>query len=76
MIIDFKGSWDEHLPFVEFSYNNSYQLSIAMAPFEALYGRRCKSLIGWFEVVASSRLGTDLIFKTLEKVYFIRIDCK
>ena len=43
-----------------------------MAPFEALYGRRCKSLIGWFEVVASSRLGTDLIYKTLEKVYFIR----
>ena len=38
VIIDFKGSWDEHLPFVEFSYNNSYQLSIAMAPFEALYG--------------------------------------
>ena len=52
-IIDFKVNWDKHLPLVEFSYNNSYHLSISMAPFEALYGRRCRSLIGWFEVCES-----------------------
>ncbi|WMV37963.1 hypothetical protein MTR67_031348 [Solanum verrucosum] len=44
-VIDFKGSWDDHLPLINFSYNNSYHSSIAMAPFEALYGRRCRSLI-------------------------------
>ena len=49
-IIDFKGNRDKHLPLVEFFYNNNYQSSISMAPFEALYGRRCRSSIGWFEV--------------------------
>ena len=39
-MIDFKGSWEDHLHLAEFSYNNSYQASIKMAPFEALYGRR------------------------------------
>ena len=40
-VLDFKGEWDQHLPLVEFSYNNSYQSTIGMAPYEALYGRRC-----------------------------------
>ena len=39
--IDFKGSWDEHLPLVEFAYNNSYHASIGIPPSEALYGRKC-----------------------------------
>ena len=43
-MIDFKGIWDDHLPLIEFSYNNSYHSSIGMAPFEALYGRRCMLL--------------------------------
>ena len=47
-IIDFKGNRDKHLPFLEFSYNNSYYSSIFMAPFEALYDRRCRYPIGWF----------------------------
>ena len=42
-VLDHKGSWEEHLPLVEFSYNNSYQASIQMAPYEALYGRPCRS---------------------------------
>ena len=45
-IIDFKGSWDYHLLLIEFSYNNSYHSSIQMAPYEALYGRKCRSPIG------------------------------
>jgi transposase InsO family protein len=48
-VLDLGGSWDQYLPLMEFAYNNSYQSSIQMAPFEALYGRRCKSPIGWFE---------------------------
>ena len=38
--IDFKGNWDDHLPLIEFSYNNSYHASIGMPPYEALYGRK------------------------------------
>ena len=47
--LDFGGSWNEHLPLAEFSYNNSYQSSIKMPPFEALYGRKCRSPICWFK---------------------------
>nr|GEV18157.1 putative reverse transcriptase domain-containing protein [Tanacetum cinerariifolium] len=49
-VIDFRGSWDRHLPLVEFSYNNSYHTSIMAALFEALYERKCRSLVGWSEV--------------------------
>ncbi|GJV98388.1 putative reverse transcriptase domain-containing protein [Tanacetum coccineum] len=49
-VIDFGGSWDRHLPLVEFSYNNSYHASIKAAPFEALYGRKCRSRVCWSEV--------------------------
>ena len=66
-IIDFKGIWDRHLPLVEFSYNNCFHSSIFIAPYEALYGRRCRSLIGWFEAGEKSLLGHELIYKTLEK---------
>ncbi|WMV09673.1 hypothetical protein MTR67_003058 [Solanum verrucosum] len=45
-VIDFNGNWDEHLPLIEFAYNNSSHSSIAMDPFEAMYGRRCRSLVG------------------------------
>ena len=44
-ILDFGGNWDDHLPLVEFTYNNSYQASIDMVPYKALYGRPCRSLI-------------------------------
>ena len=46
-VLDLKGSWVEHLPFVEFAYNNNYQASIQMAPYETLYGRPCRSPICW-----------------------------
>ncbi|KAF3667371.1 hypothetical protein FXO37_10054 [Capsicum annuum] len=59
--LDFKGSWDEYFPLIEFSYNNSYHASIEMAPFEALYGRRYKSPIGWFEVGETAVIGPDTI---------------
>ncbi|GJX69336.1 putative reverse transcriptase domain-containing protein [Tanacetum coccineum] len=49
-VMDFGGSWDTHLPLIEFSYNNSYHTSIKCAPFEALYGRKCRSPVIWTEV--------------------------
>ena len=71
-VLDHKGSWDEHLPLVDFAYNNSYQASIQMAPYEALYGRPCRSPLCWTEVGESSITGLDLIRDTSEKVSLIR----
>ena len=59
---------EEHLPLVEFAYNNSYQASIQMAPYEALYGRPCRSPLCWTEVGESSITGPDLIRNISEKV--------
>ena len=67
-MLDFGGSWDQYLPLAEFAYNNSYQSSIQMAPFEALYGRCCRSPIGWFEVIEPRLVGLDLIQEVVEKV--------
>ena len=71
-ILDFMGSWEEHLPLVEFAYNNSYQASIQMAPYEALYGRPCRSPICWMEVGESFTPSPDLVRDTTEKVGLIR----
>ena len=71
-ILDHKGNWEEHLPLVEFAYSNSYQASIQMAPYEALYGRPCRSPLCWTEVGESSITGLDLIRDTSEKVSLIR----
>ena len=71
-VLDHKGSWEEHLPLVEFAYNNSYQASIQMAPYEALYGRPCRSPLCWTKVGESSITGADLIRDTSEKVSLIR----
>ena len=71
-VIEFGGHWDNFLPLAEFSYNNSYHSSIDMALFEALYGRRCRSPIGWFDVFEVRPWGTDLLRESLEKVKFIQ----
>ena len=49
-MIDFKSSWEAHLPLVKFAYNNNFQATIGMAPYEALYGRKCRSPVHWDEV--------------------------
>jgi hypothetical protein len=59
--LDFGGSWDEHLPLAEFSYNNSYQISLKAAPFEVLYGCMCRSPICWFEPGGNHGFETDFI---------------
>ncbi|XP_077251765.1 uncharacterized protein LOC143890989 [Tasmannia lanceolata] len=71
-ILDFGGDWERHLPLVEFAYNNSYQQSIQMAPFEALYGRACRSPLCWVEVGERQLLGPKLVEETSEKVTLIR----
>ncbi|KAH0776452.1 hypothetical protein KY290_007863 [Solanum tuberosum] len=71
-VIDFKGNWDDHLPLTEFAYNNNYHSSIQMAPYEALYGRRCRSPIGWFEVGEAGLIGPDLVHQAMEKVKVIQ----
>ena len=71
-VIEFGGHWDNFLPLAEFSYNNSYHSSIDMAPFEALYGRRCRSPIGLFDAFEVRPWGTDLLRDSLEKVKSIQ----
>ncbi|GJX11125.1 putative reverse transcriptase domain-containing protein [Tanacetum coccineum] len=71
-VIDFGNSWDRHLPLVEFSYNNSYHASIKAAPYEALYGRKCRSPVCWSEVGDSQLTGPELIRDTTEKIVQIK----
>jgi hypothetical protein len=71
-VLSWQGSWEDHLPLVEFSYNNSYQASIRMAPYEALYGRKCRSPLCWTAVGEKAVLGPDWVQQTTERVAEIR----
>ena len=71
-VIDFKGSWDEHLPLVEFAYNNSNQASIKVAPYEAFYGRKCRSPICWDDVGERRLLGPEIVQQTVDKIQVIK----
>ena len=70
--LEWSGSWDEHLPLIEFAYNNSYHSSIGMAPYEALYGRPCRSPTYWYEAGERQLLGPQLVHDCAEKVKVIR----
>ena len=63
-VLDLKGSWEEHLPLVEFAYNNSYQVRIQMVLYETLYGRPCQSPVCWTEEGERSTIGPNLIRDT------------
>nr|XP_009804612.1 PREDICTED: uncharacterized protein LOC104249813 [Nicotiana sylvestris] len=67
-----EGSWDTYLPLAEFGYNNSFQSSIQMASYKALYSRRCRSPIGWFEAGETNLLGPGLVQEAMDKVQLIR----
>ncbi|WRX23200.1 Integrase [Theobroma cacao] len=71
-VVDLRGKWDRYLPLVEFAYYNSFQASIQMAPFEALYGRRCRSPIEWLKVGERKLLGLKLVQDATEKICMIR----
>jgi hypothetical protein len=70
--LEFQGAWDDYLPLAEFAYNNSYQSSIKMAPYEALYGRKCGTPICWDEVGERKMLGPEIIQDMEEKIRIIR----
>ena len=67
-VLDFPRSWDRYIPLMEFAYNNSYQSNIGMTPYEALYGRRCRTLTCWTELDEHKIIGSDLVKDTEEKV--------
>lgn len=71
-VLDLKGSWERHLPLVEFAYNNSFHSSIGMAPFEALYGRRCRTPVCWTEVGERKLIGLELVKTTTDKIKLIQ----
>jgi hypothetical protein len=71
-VIDFKGSWEVHLPLIEFSYNNSFHASIQAAPFEALYGRKCRTPLCWNEVGEKQLAGPEIVQLTSDKIGQIR----
>nr|GEW52792.1 putative reverse transcriptase domain-containing protein [Tanacetum cinerariifolium] len=66
------GGWERHLPLVEFSYNNSYRTRIKAAPFEELYGRKCRSPVCWAEVEDAQLTGPEIIQETTEKIIQIK----
>ena len=74
--MEFKESWDTHLALMEFAYNNSYQASIEMAPFEVLYGRKCRTLVCWDEVGERRLVAPELVQITSEKVKIVRDNLK
>jgi hypothetical protein len=75
-IIHYGTSWDKCVTLAEFSYNNSYQSSLQMAPFEALYGRRCRTPLSWSETGERQIFGPDLVTKAEDKVKLIQASLK
>ncbi|GKC09336.1 putative reverse transcriptase domain-containing protein [Tanacetum coccineum] len=71
-VMDFGKGWDRHIPLIEFSYNNNYHTSIKAAPFEALYGRKCRLPICWAEVGDAQLTGPEIVRETTEKIIQIK----
>ena len=72
MCNEFTGSWDRYISLIEFAYNNSNQSSIGMAPYEALYGRRCRTPVCWTELTEHKVIGPYIVKYTKSKVQVIR----
>ena len=75
-VMELKGSWDTHLALMEFAYNNIYQASIEMAPYEAIYGRKCRTPVCWDEVGERRLVGPELVQITSEKVKVVHDNLK
>ena len=71
-VLDWGDSWEKHLPLVEFAYNNSFHSSISMSPYEALYGRPCRTPLCWTQVGERSMIGPEIVEETTEKIKFLR----
>ena len=70
--MEFSGSWDRYIPFMEFAYNNSFQSSIGMTPYEALYGWKCRTHVCWTELNEHKVIGPNIVKDMEEKVHVIR----
>ena len=70
--MEFSGSWDKYIPLMEFAYNNSFQSSIGMTPYEALYGRKCRTPVCWTKLNEHKVIGPDIVKDMKEKVQVIR----
>jgi hypothetical protein len=75
-VLEHQGSWDQNLPWAEFSYNNSYQESLKMAPFEVLYGHRCRTPLNWIESGEKVIFGPDLVKEAKATVHRIQENLK
>lgn len=75
-LLEFGLNWEKHLPLVEFAYNNSHHSSLGMSPFEALYGKRCRSPTYWMELGERKMIGFDLVQEIKEKFSIIRTHLK
>ena len=71
-VLEKKGSWESFLPLIKFTYNNSFHSTIGMAPYEALYGRRCRTPLCWLEPGEGLTLGPEVVQQTTEKVKLIQ----
>src|SRR5665811_273260 len=71
-VLSYGSKWEDCLPFAEFSYNNSYQSSLQMAPFEALYGKKCRTPLNWSDTGESKLFGPDTLREAEEQVQLIR----
>jgi hypothetical protein len=75
-VLQYDKNWDKYLSLAEFSYNNNYQTSLKMAPFEALYGRRCRTPLSWSQTGVHKIFGLDLVTEAEKKVKAIQNNLK
>jgi hypothetical protein len=66
-----QSGWDKRLPYAEFSYNNSYQVSLKMSPFQVLYGRSCRTLLQWDQPGEKQVFGPDILLKAKENIKMV-----
>jgi hypothetical protein len=71
-VLQYERNWDKSLPYVEFSYNNSYQESLKMISFEMLYGRRCLTTLFWNETREQKVFGPDILQEAEKQVHMVR----
>jgi hypothetical protein len=74
--MEYPRSWDKNLSWAEFSYNNSYQESLKIAPFEALYGRQCRTPLNWIELGEKAIFGPDIVVEAEATVRRIQENLK
>ena len=70
--MEWQGSWDDHLDLIKLSFKHSNQATIQMAPFKALYGRRCHGLVYWDDLIAAATLGPNFLLQMTDQVKVVR----